>query len=65
MTEIHCHTCGGFITDPTTVSYRLPDERADTAAAPHAAICACSPAIVYGPPAGYLSWPSLPRPASA
>ena len=23
MSEIHCHTCGAFITDPASVSYRL------------------------------------------
>jgi len=60
MTEIHCHTCGGFITDPTTVSHRLPDGKV-AVAAPHTGLCSCAPAIVYGPPAGYLSWPALPR----
>jgi hypothetical protein len=60
MTEIHCHTCGGFIADPTTVSYRLPDDTV-TLAAPHTGPCNCALAVVYGPPAGYLSWPALPR----
>ena len=60
MTEIHCHTCGGFIADPTTVSYRLADGTV-AQAAPHTGLCGCAPAIVHGPPAGYLSWPALPR----
>lgn len=60
MTEIHCHTCGGFIADPKTVSHRLPDDTV-AQAAPRTALCACESAIVYGPPAGYLSWPALPR----
>ena len=59
MTKIHCHTCGGCISDPTTVSYRLPDGTG-AVAAPHTGLCSCAPAIVYGPPAGYLSWPALP-----
>jgi hypothetical protein len=60
MTEIHCHTCGGTVTDPTTVSYRLPDTTM-AVAAPHPGLCSCALAIVYGPPTGYLSWPALPR----
>ena len=60
MTEIHCHTCGGFITDPTTVSYQLPDSRV-ALAPPHTGLCSCAPAIVYGPPAGFLSSPEVPR----
>jgi len=58
MSEIHCHNCGGFITDPASVSYRLPSDGAG-AAAPHAAPCTCSPSVVYGPPPGYLAWPGL------
>ena len=57
MSEIHCHTCGGFITDPSSVSYRVPSGAA--AAAPHSALCACIPSVVYGPPPGYLAWPGL------
>ena len=60
MTEIHCHTCGGFIADPTTVSYQLADGTV-AMAPPHTGLCNCAPAIVYGPPAGYLSSPALPR----
>ena len=54
MTEIHCHTCGGFISDPVTVSYRLPADGV-VAASPHTALCGCSPAIVYGPPPGWVT----------
>jgi len=57
MSEIHCHTCGGFITDPATVSYQRPSGAAP--ATPHSALCACIPSIVYGPPPGYLAWPGL------
>lgn len=60
MTEIHCHTCGGRITDPTIVSYRRADG-AIVAAVPRTGLCSCARAIVYGPPAGYLSSPGLPR----
>jgi hypothetical protein len=61
LTEIRCHTCGGRITDPTIVSYRLADG-AVVAAVPRAGLCTCTPPIVYGPPAGYLSWPAILRP---
>src|SRR5437899_561525 len=60
LPEIHCHTCGGFITDPATVSHRLPDATV-AVAAPHTGLCGCAPAIVYGPPAGRMSWPALPK----
>lgn len=61
MNEIHCHICGGSISDPATVSYRLasvPVIPAKVSGAP----CSCALAIVYGPPAGYMSWPGLPIP---
>jgi hypothetical protein len=54
MSQIHCDSCGGFITDPAVVSYRLPDDGAVTAS-PHTALCACTPAIIYGPPPGWVS----------
>lgn len=57
MQEIHCHNCGGFITDPASVSYQAPSSAA--AAAPHSALCPCIPSVVYGPPPGYLAWPGL------
>lgn len=63
MADIHCHTCGGGIADPTTVSYRLPSAHVETPA--HAGVCACDQPIVYGPPAGYLSWPAIHRPISS
>jgi len=59
MNQIHCHFCGGFVNDPATVSYRVAS-RAVVPAQAHGAPCTCSPAIVYGPPAGYMSWPGLP-----
>ena len=57
MSEIHCHNCGGFITDPSGVSYQVPSSAA--AAAPHSALCTCIPSVVYGTPPGYVSWPGL------
>ena len=70
MTEIHCHTCGGRITDPTIVSYRRADG-AIVAAVPRTGLCSCARAIVYGPPAeratcprpGPPADPSSPHPA--
>ena len=61
MTEIHCHTCGGSIADPTIGSHRVPDNTI-VATTPHAGLCACELPIIYGPPAGYLSWPAIQRP---
>jgi hypothetical protein len=58
MPEIHCHGCGGFITDPASVSYRLAPD-ATAAVAPRSGLCTCQPSIVYGPPPGYLSRPVL------
>ena len=58
MSEIHCHNCGGFITDPGTVSYRKPVD-GTVSKGPHSALCACIPSVVYGPPPGYLAWPGL------
>jgi len=59
MSEIHCHTCGGFIIDPAGVSYRVPSP-ATVPAAQRSGLCTCHPSIVYGPPPGYLSLPGLP-----
>lgn len=65
MNEIHCHVCGGSVSDPATVSYRVASA-AIVPAQPRGASCTCAPAIVYGPPAGYMSWPGLPsRPKGA
>jgi hypothetical protein len=59
MNEIHCHVCGGSVRDPVTVSYRVASA-AIIPAQPSGASCNCAPAIVYGPPAGYMSWPGWP-----
>ncbi len=58
MSDIHCHTCGGFINDPGTISYRPPSD-ATLPAVPYSGLCACQPAIVYGPPPGHMSLPSI------
>jgi hypothetical protein len=57
MSEIHCHSCGGLITDPGAVSYQVPSGAEP--AIPHTALCACIPAVIYGASPGYLSWPGL------
>jgi hypothetical protein len=58
MSEIHCHTCGGFISDPAMISYRTPGGTV-MPAVPYSGLCACTPAIVYGPPPGFLSKPDM------
>jgi hypothetical protein len=58
MSEIHCHGCGRLITDLANVSYRLASDTAPPAV-PRSGLCVCQPPIVYGPPAGYMSWPGL------
>jgi hypothetical protein len=56
MTQIHCHVCGGFITNPAGTSYR-ESSAATPVATPHASLCVCTQAVVYGPPPGYTSSP--------
>jgi hypothetical protein len=61
MSEIHCHRCGGFITDRASVSYRLPTDGAVTAGS-HSALCSCNASVVYGPKPGSLAaWAGLGR----
>jgi hypothetical protein len=60
MVDTHCHSCGGFIADPSRVSHRLPSPAAPMAL-PTNARCTCTPPILYGPPPGYLSSPGMPR----
>jgi len=57
MNDIHCHNCGGFITDPSTVSYQAPSAVAP--AKPHSGLCVCIPSIVYGLSPAYVAWPGL------
>lgn len=59
MTEIHCHACGGFISDPYRVSYRLPAGGTVAIAIPQSGICTCAESVVFGPPAGYASIPAM------
>jgi hypothetical protein len=54
MNEIHCHACGGFITDPAVISYK-PLVQGVVTASPRTALCACNPSTVYGPPPGRVS----------
>ena len=58
MTDIHCHTCGGFISEPVLISYRLPLSGGE-AASPHTSLCECTPAIIYGPPPGWVTSGSM------
>lgn len=57
MIQIHCHACGGFIGDPTFISYRLPTPNG--LAAPRSGLCTCGAPIVYGPPPGRSSSPGI------
>lgn len=63
MIEIHCHSCGGFISrDPKEISYRLPTDTV-LMAIPRTGLCACEPPILYEAPPGYLSSPGMPTAA--
>ena len=57
MIEIHCSNCGGFISEPSQVSYRLPTSitKEKFGAVPVSALCTCTPPVVYGPPSGRSS----------
>jgi hypothetical protein len=54
MSEIHCHSCGGFISDPVSIAYRPPVDGTVTAS-PRSALCSCTKAVVYGPPPGWVT----------
>lgn len=58
MSEIHCHACGGFITDPAVISYQLPAAGV-VFASPRTGLCACNPATIYGAPPGRASTAAL------
>ncbi|HEX4634472.1 MAG TPA: hypothetical protein VH163_11585 [Gemmatimonadales bacterium] len=58
MNDIHCHACGGFITDPERISHRLADV-AFPPAAPKSATCQCRESVIFGPPVGYASVPGM------
>lgn len=57
MIDIHCYNCGGFIGDPSQVSYRLPANlmHKTFGAPPTSALCTCTPPVIYGRPAGRSS----------
>ena len=59
MIDIHCHACGGFITEPTHVSYRRSTEGTVAVATPRSGLCTCAESVVYGAPSGYASIPAL------
>lgn len=58
MIDIHCHACGGFITVPERISYRLPADPV-AVAVPRSGICTCGVSVVFGPPSGYASIPAM------
>lgn len=58
MIDIHCHACGGFITDPERISFRLPADPV-AIAIPRSGICTCTESVVFGPPSGYASIPAM------
>ncbi len=59
MIVLYCHNCGGFINDPTWISYRLPADPPQVAV-PHSGLCTCGSPTVYGPPPGHSSSPGMP-----
>jgi hypothetical protein len=50
MIDIHCYNCGGFISDPSQISHRLPGSMMHKTfgAVPKSALCTCTPPVVYG-----------------
>jgi hypothetical protein len=58
MIDIHCHACGGFISDPDRISHRTPGGTV-AIATPRSAVCTCSESVVFGPPSGYASIPDM------
>jgi hypothetical protein len=59
MQQFQCGTCGGVIADPSKVSFQLPNP-ANTPARSREGPCRCAVPVVYGPPAGFASIPSMP-----
>lgn len=49
MSSIHCHSCGGVISDPATIEYRPPRASAQLALS-QPDLCTCTPPIVYEDP---------------
>jgi hypothetical protein len=58
LVEIHCHVCGGFISDRKLIAYRMPSDAAT--ASPRSALCDCGQPILYGAPPGHMSSPGMP-----
>lgn len=58
LIEIHCHVCGGFISDRALIEYRVPSDAAT--ASPHTALCDCAQPTIYGAAPGRLSSPGTP-----
>lgn len=54
MINIHCHTCGGFVSDPRRVTHRLPLD-GTVIAVPRTDLCSCTESVIFGPPAGRAS----------
>jgi len=59
MIDIHCYNRGGFISDPSQISHRLPGSMMHTTfgAPPTSALCTCTPPVVYGTQ-GRPVWPA-------
>lgn len=58
MIDIHCHACGGFISNPDRISYRAPGGTV-AIAIPRSSICTCRESVIFGPPSGYASIPAM------
>jgi hypothetical protein len=48
MPDIHCHTCGGFMSDAARISYQPPPRGTTLMAVPCSVLCACATPVVYG-----------------
>jgi hypothetical protein len=46
MNAIHCHHCGGFISDDRAVRYGMPSEKV-LLATPHTDLCRCAAPLIY------------------
>jgi hypothetical protein len=55
MTTIHCHLCGGVVSDWARIAYRPPRASAQIAM-PHGGLCECArPAVHEDPPVIWIA----------
>jgi hypothetical protein len=54
LLDIYCDRCGGFMNDPSRISYQVAPA-IEPLPAPHSGLCLCLQPIIYGPPPGRSS----------